>query len=84
MNDLNISVVKLGGIIILIVKNIQGYVLKMRANKKIIKTEEQLQRDKLIYHEDRIKTLEKSIERLNKIIASIINKDEINDNRKSI
>ena len=75
MNDLNISVVKLGGIIILIVKNIQGYVLKMRANKKIIKTEEQLQRDKLIYHEDRIKTLEKSIERLNKIIASIINKD---------
>ena len=80
MNDLNISVVKLGGIIILIVKNIQGYVLKMRANKKIIKTEEQLQRDKLIYHEDRIKTLEKSIERLNKIIASIINKDEINDN----
>jgi len=76
MNDLNISVVKLGGIIILIVKNIQGYVLKMRANKKIIKTEEQLQRDKLIYHEDRIKTLEKSIERLNKIIASIINKDD--------
>ena len=48
----------------------------MRVNKKIIKTEEQLQRDKLIYHEDRIKTLEKSIERLNKIIASIINKDD--------
>ena len=30
MNDLSISVVKLGGVIILIVKNIQGYVLKMK------------------------------------------------------
>jgi hypothetical protein len=69
-------VVKLGGVVILIAKNIQSYALKMRANKKIIKTEEQLQRDKLIYHEDRIKTLEKSIERLNKIIASIINKND--------
>ena len=66
---------KLGGIIIHIARNIQGYALKMKANKKIIKTEEQSQRDKLIYHEDRIKTLEKSIERINKIIASIINKD---------
>jgi hypothetical protein len=76
MSHLNIFVVKLGGIIIHIARNIQRYALKMKANKKIIKTEEQLQRDKLIYHEDRIKTLEKSIERLNKIIASIINKDD--------
>jgi hypothetical protein len=30
MNDLNISVVKIGGVIILIAKNIQRYVLKMK------------------------------------------------------
>jgi len=76
MNDLNIFVVKIGGVIILIARNIQRCVLKMKSNKKIIKTEEQLQREKLIYHEDRIKTLEKSIERLNKIIAGLINKDD--------
>jgi len=76
MSHLNIFVVKLDGVAILIAKNIQRYALKMKANKKIIKTEEQLQRDKLIYHEDRIKTLEKSIERLNKIIAGLINKDD--------
>ena len=30
INDLNISVVKIGGVIILIAKNIQRYVLKMK------------------------------------------------------
>ena len=30
MNDLNISVVKIGGVIILTVKNIQRYALKMK------------------------------------------------------
>jgi len=35
--------------------------------------EERYQRQKIIYLEDRIKVLEKSVERLNKLIGNIIN-----------
>ena len=38
-----------------------------------IDKEERYQRQKIIYLEDRIKVLEKSVERLNKLIGNIIN-----------